>query len=301
MHKKPTVTIGIAAYNEEQAFPSFLKTLLAQTRKEFILQKIIVVSDGSTDKTVPNAKSIRNSKIIVKNSKKRTGKPARLNQLASYAQSDILVLLDADLQIRDNDMIDQLIKPLRKNKSIYGVSGKTLPIEPSNFIQKTVTTGIELWATTLQSVKGSNAYLCTGAVRAFRKKLYKEMVFPKISADDIYPYLYCFSKGYRFDIVPSAKVYYGLPATYKDYFNQMKRYLKSESLQSMCFNDDIIKKTFVVTTKDRIQTLLRQFLKNPFWVSLYILFLIPPHLVTMIEKGKNDRVAWKMIQTSKVA
>lgn len=196
-------------------------------------------------------------------------------------------------------MLDQLIAPMRKNKNIAGVSGATVPQEPKNSVQKIVYIGIQLWLTTLHSVKNTNAYLCTGAVRALRKKLYKEMNFPAVSADDIYPYLYCVSKHYRFDIVPSAKVYYGLPGTYFDYYHQMKRYLKSKTLQETCFDEKIIKKTFVVTGKDRLRVLMQEALKNPLWVSLYILFLIPPHLVTMIEKGRNDRVAWKMIQTSK--
>jgi glycosyltransferase involved in cell wall biosynthesis len=298
--KKPTVTIGIAAYNEEQSFPNFIELLLKQSTKEFILQKIIVVSDGSSDKTVKKIRKIKNKKIIVKDSCKRKGKPSRLNQLMQLSHSDILVLLDADLQIRDIDMIDRLIQPMRKNKNIAGVSGATVPMEPQTIVQKIVYTGIQLWMATLHSVKNTNAYLSTGAVRAFRKKFYKEIVFPKISADDIYPYLYCMSRKYTFRIIPQAKVYYGLPSTYRDYFYQMKRYLKAESLQSTQFSEKIMKKAFVVTQKDRIRILIKEGLKNPFWVGLYALFLIPPHFITFLEKGSNDRVQWKMILTSKV-
>jgi glycosyltransferase involved in cell wall biosynthesis len=299
-NKKPSVTIGIAAYNEEHAFPAFIELLLKQSREQFTLDKIIVISDGSSDKTVANSKQIKNKNVIVKASVKRMGKPQRLNQLAMTSESDILILLDADLQIRDIHMLDQLIAPMRKSNTIFGVSGTALPTESQNVVQKIVSTGIQLWTTTLHSVKNTNAYLCTGAVRAFRKKLYKEMVFPAISADDIYPYLYCKEKKYRFDIIREAKVYYGLPSTYSDYYYQMKRYLKSKKLQETCFDKRIIESTFVVTGKDRLRVLTQQFLKNPVWISLYILFLIPPHFVTMIQKGRNDRVAWKMIQTSKV-
>jgi len=297
--KKPTVTIGITAYNEEQSFPSFLHTLLRQDHTEYILREIIVMSDGSNDKTVSNARSIKDKRIKINASSKRMGKPARLNQLFQMSNSDILVLLDADLKIKDNNMLDTLIAPMRKNNKILGVSGAALPVEPQTIVQKIVHTGIQLWSSTVHSTKNTNVYLCTGAVRAFRKKLYKEIVFPAISADDIYPYLYCMSKRYDFRIIPNAKVYYGLPSTYKDYFNQMKRYLKSKSLQSTCFEEKLMKRAFVITWKDRFRVLMREVIKNPLWVTLYVLFLIPPHFVTFIEKGRNDRVQWKMIRTSK--
>ena len=52
MRKKLTVTIGIPAYNEEANVRNLLVSLLAQKETNFKLQEIIVVSDGSTDKTV---------------------------------------------------------------------------------------------------------------------------------------------------------------------------------------------------------------------------------------------------------
>ena len=57
MSSKPTVTVGISAYNEEHAFPALLESLLKQSQTSFVFEKIIVVSDGSTDNTVKNKRT----------------------------------------------------------------------------------------------------------------------------------------------------------------------------------------------------------------------------------------------------
>ena len=49
---KPTVTVAISAYNEEGNINYFLKSVIKQKIKNFTLKKILVISDGSTDKTV---------------------------------------------------------------------------------------------------------------------------------------------------------------------------------------------------------------------------------------------------------
>ena len=63
---------------------------------DFILEKVIVVSDGSTDGTVSAAQSIADTRIEVINRKEREGKAIRQNEICQMAESDVLVILDAD-------------------------------------------------------------------------------------------------------------------------------------------------------------------------------------------------------------
>ena len=51
MNKKLTVSVGIPAYDEEANIKSLLEAILQQRQENFILKSIIVVSDGSTDRT----------------------------------------------------------------------------------------------------------------------------------------------------------------------------------------------------------------------------------------------------------
>ena len=45
------VSVGIMAFNEEKNMGRLLKALLSQELKKVRIEEIIVVSDGSTDKT----------------------------------------------------------------------------------------------------------------------------------------------------------------------------------------------------------------------------------------------------------
>jgi glycosyltransferase involved in cell wall biosynthesis len=48
---KLTVTIGIPAYNEEKSISNLLDSIIEQTQKDYVLEKVIVACDGCTDKT----------------------------------------------------------------------------------------------------------------------------------------------------------------------------------------------------------------------------------------------------------
>ena len=58
--KKPTLSIGIPAFNEEANIYFLLKDLLSQKMDQFNLERIIVNSDGSTDDTIEQVKRIKN-------------------------------------------------------------------------------------------------------------------------------------------------------------------------------------------------------------------------------------------------
>src|SRR3989344_2956137 len=93
--RKFSVTIGIAAYNEEKNISYLLDSILKQKEKTIQIQKIIVVSDGSTDQTVSiiNQYVQRDSRINCIVGHSRMGKPSRLNQLFNSIQTDVLVIL----------------------------------------------------------------------------------------------------------------------------------------------------------------------------------------------------------------
>ena len=59
---KPTVTIGIPSYNEAQNIGQLLESLLKQVSNSYILEKIIVCSDGSTDDTEQVVKKLESKR-----------------------------------------------------------------------------------------------------------------------------------------------------------------------------------------------------------------------------------------------
>lgn len=299
MKNKLTVSIGITAYNEEQAFPGLLTTLLSQTQKTYILKRIYVVSDGSTDKTVSNASKIKHPLVTLKQFSRRKGKALRLNDIFDMSKAEVLVLLDADIVITDPLLLEKLVKPFATQPKLAGVSGSIEALKPQNFLQHVVYTGIRLWDSVRSTVNNNQVYYCTGAIRAFRKKLYKEMVFPNITAEDVYPYLYCVSKRYAFKILPHARVYFGLPSTYSDYIHQMTRYLTSMQVGTQYFSNELIKKTYTISTSHKVRSLIKEMLKNPLWTILYVAFLIPPKCMMLLSKNYKTHGLWTMATTSK--
>src|SRR3989344_6887678 len=107
-----TVSIGMPAYNEEANIGYLLRDLLAQKTGKIKIEKIIVNSDGSTDKTASEVRKVKSKKIILINNKKRTGRAFRQNQMMRKTDSDVLVLIDADTLIKDKNFLEKISTPI---------------------------------------------------------------------------------------------------------------------------------------------------------------------------------------------
>lgn len=104
----PTVTVLIAAYNEEKVIKEKIENLeRIKYPKELI--EFIIASDGSTDDTVRIAKkSIKNSNIRIIDLP-RGGKVSALNRLLFEAKGEIIVFSDANTMY-DSEAILNLVK-----------------------------------------------------------------------------------------------------------------------------------------------------------------------------------------------
>lgn len=298
--KKIAVTIGIPAHNEEANIKNLLNSILSQKRDNFELDKIIVISDGSTDSTEKKVLEIISDKVILIADGKRLSKPIRINQIFSESNSDVVVIFDADVKLENGNVLDSLIKPFLNDSEIMLVSGKSEPLAPVNFVQKVVYTGVKIWDEVKKN-SGSMMYFCEGPIRAFKKTLYKEIKFPPTSADDVYPYLFSMSRGYEFYYTPNALVRHKLPSTYADYIKQTGRYLKSENIHEKNFGSDFIKKHYTVTFSMKVKVLLKNLFMNPFWTVAYLSFMVRPKISAIFSSRKNKTGSslWEVIKSTK--
>lgn len=120
MLKNPKVSIIIPTYNEESDISECLKSLATQSIKNF---EIIIVDDGSTDRTLEVIKNFKNEnkekiKII---SGKHRGPGFSRNLGAKKAQGRILVFIDSDMTFQ-RDYIKNLISPILSNKKVVGTT-----------------------------------------------------------------------------------------------------------------------------------------------------------------------------------
>ncbi|MEY8099700.1 glycosyltransferase family 2 protein [Falsihalocynthiibacter sp. S25ZX9] len=89
-------TLLIAAHNEEACIADKLRNSLELAASGAFRVQIIVVSDGSTDRTVSEALSVADEKIEVVESVGRGGKALALNQILAKANGDVIVFTDAN-------------------------------------------------------------------------------------------------------------------------------------------------------------------------------------------------------------
>jgi len=114
------ISVIIPTYNEENVILDCLKSLDKQTHKDF---EVIVVDDGSNDKTLFNIKDIKfkNFRIIILNQDHQGPGIAR-NFGAKKAKGDILVFVDADMTF-NKDFLKNLVKPI-ENETAKGTFSK---------------------------------------------------------------------------------------------------------------------------------------------------------------------------------
>jgi len=103
------ISVIIPTYNEENHISECLDSLSTQTYQDY---EVIVVDDGSTDKTV----SIIKSKRIKVLSQEHLGAGSARNLGSKNAKGEILVFIDADMIVSQN-YLEQISKPIIEGNS----------------------------------------------------------------------------------------------------------------------------------------------------------------------------------------
>lgn len=111
--QQPKVSVIVPAYNEEKYIPKCIDSLLGQTYKNL---EIIVVDDGSTDKTAEIVKKYESNGVsLLRQDHLGPGKARNLG--AENAKGEILILVDSDMEFEPN-YIEELIKPIVSGEEI---------------------------------------------------------------------------------------------------------------------------------------------------------------------------------------
>ena len=241
-----TISIGISAYNEGNNIQNILNDLKKQELKKIILEKIIVISDGSTDDTYLNAKKTFHKKLYLINGKRNLGKAERINQLMKIVSSEILIILDADVRIYDKYFINKMSKPLIRGDADL-VSPQIDADYPKNFFEKSLWLSMLLKQKLFSSYKnGNNVYSCHGPARAIKKSLYKNIRLPRSEGEDMYSYLICLFNKNKFSFIDKTRVFYKLPDNWLDHFKQSVRFRWSKDFYKQIFGEEFVNNEFKI-------------------------------------------------------
>jgi cellulose synthase/poly-beta-1,6-N-acetylglucosamine synthase-like glycosyltransferase len=198
----PTVTLLIAAYNEQATIAKKLDNSLALDYPRDRLQ-ILVAADGSEDRTPDIVRQYTAQGVALSYSPPRKGKMAAINRAMAQVRGDIVVFSDAN-NMYAPDAVQQIVKPFT-DPSVGAVSGAKTIVKGDgalgeseglywkyeSFIKK-------------QETRLGNCAGVAGEILAIRHDLF-EMPPDAIINDDFYMAMRLIRRGYRVVYAPHAR------------------------------------------------------------------------------------------------
>jgi glycosyltransferase involved in cell wall biosynthesis len=117
MKQNLKLSIIIPVYNEEKT----IEKIIEKVKKSWENKQIIIVDDGSKDKTPQILKKIKEKDIEIYFHSKNQGKGAAIRTAVSKANGDCTIIQDADLEYDPQDF-NKLLKPILDGKAdvVYG-------------------------------------------------------------------------------------------------------------------------------------------------------------------------------------
>lgn len=123
-----TVDVVIPAYNEEYNIVLCLESILRQTLKP---NRIILIDDGSSDKTLEYAETFCNEngvELISIQREKSIGKTPTIKRQSREFDSDVEFILDGDTVLESENYIERTVEELYKAVGIASACGTILPL-----------------------------------------------------------------------------------------------------------------------------------------------------------------------------
>lgn len=130
---EPLITIAIPVFNGEKTLAFAIKSVLAQTYKNW---ELFIVNDGSTDRSMDVANQFSNSRIQIVDDHVNKGLIARLNFITSIANGKYIARMDADDIMHPErlkrqvafmeanhhfDVVDSAIYIINENNEVEGI------------------------------------------------------------------------------------------------------------------------------------------------------------------------------------
>lgn len=198
----PSATLLIAAYNEEGALEAKLENSLAL---DYPALQIVVLSDGSTDRTDEIASSYASRGVELVRVEGRQGKTAAQNEGVTRTSADVLVFSDAN-SLYDPDAIRRLVEPLT-DPTVGVVEGRRVDHAP-DVTETAATVGERSFRDYESWIKASESrfHTCVGAtgpIYAVRRSAYVPLDPSEIS-DFLEPMMVNARHGLRQVFAPRA-------------------------------------------------------------------------------------------------
>jgi len=185
-HELQNVSVIIAAYNEEKNICQRIVNISRQNYNQNNIQ-IIVVSDGSTDRTVNELRNLNLQNLEIIELSENQGKAVAINTGVAAATGEIIIFADVR-QLFESGAITHLVNSF-SDHNVGCVSGELIFLQNAeSSIQAEIGAywRYEKWIRKMESATGS-VVGATGAIYAIRKKLYRSLPQGTILDDVLAP------------------------------------------------------------------------------------------------------------------
>ena len=165
------VSLVVPLYNEEESLPELCAWIKRVCDAEKLQYEIILLDDGSTDKSWEVIEELGKTQKEIKGIQLRRnyGKSGALNVGFQEAQGEVIITMDADLQDSPDEIPALLDMILKENYQV--VSGwKKKRYDP---ISKTIPTKLFNWATRKMSGIELNDFNC--GLKAYHHEVVKNI------------------------------------------------------------------------------------------------------------------------------
>ena len=198
-----TVSFVIAVYNGEKFLERKLRAIFAQNYPRELID-VLVVSDGSTDRTDEIARSFASQGVRFLRVP-HGGKAAALNAGLPLVKGEIVALNDVR-QTLDPDCLRNIIACFGDPK-VGAVSPQTIIVQGETHEETTTSLywRYEHWIR-LRLTRIDSTFGYSGAFAAIRRSLWVPLP-PGTLLDDVYEPLVAFFQGYRILMEPTATMY----------------------------------------------------------------------------------------------
>ncbi|WP_457563353.1 glycosyltransferase [Caminibacter pacificus] len=222
------VSIIVPAYNEEKIIAKSLESLVNQTYQNL---EIIVVDDGSTDRTSEIAKYFKkhsNGKKVKVLKKSNGGKASAINHGIRHSTGELIMVVDADSKLEKNAV--KLMERYFIDPNVAAVAGSVYVSNQTNLLTKLQ--ALE-YIEGLNMVRNGQALLklvniIPGPIGMFRKDaLYEVGLYDNDTfAEDCDVTLKLITRGYKIDFESDAVAYTEAPEHLLDLIKQRYRWTR---------------------------------------------------------------------------
>lgn len=295
---KLKITIGISAYNEESNIHYLISALLSQKVTLGTVSQILIISDGSTDKTVEQSKQTADPKIQVLEHSERMGKVITQNELLKKAKGDVLILLDADVLPQNDQFLEELVQPFVLDSKVGLVSANTISVPPRTFFEMVIADSHEFKKCMYERINaGDNIYTCHGRALGMSRAFYQHLKWPEGYPEDAYAYLTCIQKKFKYIYVAQTAIAFRSPATFEDHLYQSQRFLGGKKKLEQRFSPESVKKEYAIPLRLIVVCLAKYLLLKPVTTLTYLVIIF--YIQCMSAGTSQYEQKWRIARSSK--